>query len=106
VNSKLTVQAVSGIIRATKGINYSQKYSAGKLTRSFGVYAEVERFSNQIVVGFETGNLSNTKTQKAEQLAKVFENLTVKGFKVVEKSEPAFYGSSVLETKYVIEIAE
>jgi hypothetical protein len=105
VNRKLTVQAVSGIIRSTNGINHSQKYSAGKLTRSFGVYTEQERFSNQIVIGFESSNLSNTADQKAEQLTKVFENLAAKGFRVSEKSVPAFYGSTVLETKYVVEVA-
>jgi hypothetical protein len=102
MEKKLTIQAVSGAIRTTKGINVSRKYSSGKLFRSTGVYAEQERFSDRIVMGYwSTHNLSNN----AEELARAIETLKNKGFKITEFQVPAFYGSTVLETKYQVELA-
>jgi hypothetical protein len=105
MEKELTIQAVVAVIRSTKGIRRSQKYSGSKRIRSFGVYAEVERFSKEIVIGFDYGASLNPIYYGSEaeiELEKVFANLRLKGLAVIEKQEPCFYGSSQMQTKYIV----
>ena len=97
-----SLQAVSGAIRATKGISISTKYSGGKMHRSPGVYAEQEKRTNRITIAY--WSFHNSASNSVE-LAKAIQCLTSKGYKITEYQEPAFYGSSVIETKYQVELA-
>jgi hypothetical protein len=102
MSTKLSVQSVSSVIRSVPGISISKKYSSGKSQRSTGVYTEQERFSNNILIGYWSAhNLAGNSTE----LDKVIDALTNKGFKVISHEVPAFYGSSVIETKYTVELA-
>jgi len=103
MTTKLTIQAVSGAIRATKGIITSAKYSgSSRRLRSNGAYAEVRRFSGEIVIDYWTGGYQHAYTEAKTMMPKVIAALEAKGFKVVEKQE-----RSDMTRKYlVVELAD
>jgi len=105
MEKKLTIQAVSGAIRATKGIITSAKYSGGKRIRSNGVYAEVRRFSGEIVLDYWTGGYQHAFAEAQIALPKVITQLESKGFKVVEKEERYGFSSDLTKKVLIVELA-
>jgi hypothetical protein len=102
----VTIQAVSGAIRSTKGIQRSAKYSSSaRAIRSSGVYAE-KNSSNEIVIGFATnGHTAVYANEIAPSLAKVTETLNSRGFKVVEKTRTYGFTNKITSTYLVVEVA-
>lgn len=89
--SQVTVQAVAGAIRATKGIKVSHKYASNKrkigssAIRSTGVYTE--KCYGTIVIDFWVGDWARTYAeQRVTDLAKAIETLRSKGMDVVERT--------------------
>lgn len=105
--NKLTIQAVSGAIRATKGITSSAKYSGAhsRHVRSTGAYAEVRRFSKDIVIGYWTNGSELSSKRAAEEMPKVIASLEERGYKVIRKQEPSWYGSSTTQEVLIVELA-
>jgi hypothetical protein len=88
----VTIQAVAGAIRATKGIKVSHKYASNKRTigasaiRSTGVY--VEKSYGTIVIGFWSGDWHKLYAeQSVKDLAAAIETLRAKGMNVVERNQ-------------------
>jgi hypothetical protein len=106
MEKKLTVQAVSGAIRATKGIISSAKFQgSSRLVRSTGIYAEKRRFSGEIIIDVWTSGYEHAARRGKEDMPKVIETLESKGFKVIEKQEAAFYGTDIKRTVRIVELA-
>ncbi len=102
----VTVQAVSGAIRSTKGIKVSAKYpSSARSIRSSGVYTE-KNSSNEIVIGFAVNGHGDLYANEiAPSLAKVTETLNSRGFKVVEKVRSYGFTNKITSTYLVVEVA-
>lgn len=82
----VSVQAVAGAIRATKGIKVSHKYSTGRAVRSTGVY--VEKSYGTIVIGFWVGDWAKLYAeQSVKDLAAAIETLRAKGMNVIERTQ-------------------
>lgn len=107
MEKKLTIQAVSGAIRATKGISSSAKYTGphSRNIRSVGAYAEVRRFSKEIIIDYWTHGSKYYAERSKEEMLKVIETLEQRGFKVVRKQEPGWYGSTSTREVLVVELA-
>jgi hypothetical protein len=107
MTAKLSIQAVSGAIRATKGINVSAR-TTGRKSRSYrttGVYAEVRPVTNDIKLGFWTKGYSTMKQDAETDIPKVIATLESKGFKVVRKSEPFGFNTNHFEEVLIVEVA-
>jgi hypothetical protein len=103
--NKLSIQAVSGAIRATKGIIASTKYpSSSRRVRSTGIYAEKRRFSGEIILGISTSGYEHARKRAEEDWPKVIATLEAKGFRVIKKQEKSFGDS--LRDYFVVELAE
>lgn len=92
MDKQITVQAVAGAIRATKGIKISHKYATNKYSiggssvRSTGVYTE--KCYGTIVIDFWTGgNHKFYAEQSAKELSAVIETLRSKGMSVIERTQ-------------------
>ena len=107
MEKKLTIQAVSGAIRATKGIITSSKSTDAGSTkiRSIGAYAEVRRFSKEIVLDYWTAGYKHERENAEIVIPKVIATLEERGFKVIRKQEPGWYGSSQTREVLVVELA-
>jgi hypothetical protein len=105
MENKLTIQAVSGAIRATKGIIASTKYPSGsKRTRSTGIYAEVRRYYKDIKLDFETCGYDHAFKQAQIDMPKVIAALESKGFKVVTKLESFGFGPEDNREVLIVEV--
>lgn len=98
----VSVQAVAGAIRATKGITRSAKYpSSSRSVRSAGVYT-YKNYAGEIGLDFWTNGRASLYTPK-DDLAKVVATLESRGFKVIEKQERFGFSSDLYTTKlYVV----
>jgi hypothetical protein len=104
--TNLTIQAVCGAIRATKGIEVSAKSTRRKsrMVRSSGVYAEVLPISNEIRLNYSTHGYSTFEERAKKEMPKVIETLESRGFKVVKKLENMGYGQRMREI-LIVEVA-
>ena len=102
--NKLSIQAISGAIRATKGIIASTKYpSSSRRVRSEGIYAEKRRFSGEIILGIYTHGYSQAQERANQDWPKVIATLEAKGFRVIKKQEKSF---GLLRDYFVVELAK
>jgi hypothetical protein len=107
MEKKLTIQAVTGAIRATKGIITSSKstHAGSTRIRSIGAYAEVRRFSKEIVLDYWTAGYKHERQNAEMTMQKVIATLEERGFKVIRKQEPGWYGSTTAREVLVVELA-
>ena len=100
----VTVQAVAGAIRATKGVTKSHKYkSSSRSVRSCGVYA-TKRFNGEIELDYWTSGYKHHADRSVGELALVIATLESKGFEVIEKLENS-WGLSI-QTKHLIVVSK
>ena len=103
----LSIQAVSGAIRATKGIVASTKYPSGsRRVRSVGIYAEKRRFSGEIILDIWASGYEHALKRAREDWPKVIATLEAKGFKVVKKQERFLASSDIYKDIFIVELAE
>ena len=107
MSKKLTIQAVTGAIRATKGIITSSKstHAGSTRIRSIGVYAEIRRFSKEIVLDYWTAGYKHEARDAELAIPKVIATLEERGFKVIRKQEPGWYGSTQTREVLIVELA-
>lgn len=85
----VSIQAVSGAIRSTKGVLVSRKYAPNKYSiggssvRSAGVYTE--KCYGTVVIGFWNSKAYSNKSE--ENLTAVIASLRAKGMNVVERTQ-------------------
>jgi hypothetical protein len=98
-----TTQQVLGAIRATEGIEKSQRYThkGSRSVRSAGVYVE-KNYKGQAVLGFWTGGWSHQRERSAGDLARVIATLESKGFTVTEETTLDFIGT---RTQLIVTVA-
>lgn len=105
MEKKLTIQAVSGAIRATKGIISSAKFvGSSRRVRSTGIYAE-KRPNGQIIIDIWASGYEHAMRRGKEDMPKVIATLEAKGFKVVEKQESLYFDRSSTRTVRIVELA-
>ena len=103
--TKLSIQAVSGAIRATKGIIASTKYpSSSRRVRSVGIYAEKRRFSGEIILDIWASGYEHARKRANEDWPKVIATLEAKGFRVVKKQERLI--GDMYKDVFIVELAE
>lgn len=102
MEKQVSVQAVAGAIRATKGITRSSKYpSSSRNVRSAGVYT-YKNYAGEIGLDFWSSARANIYTP-TEDIAKVVATLESRGFKVIEKQVRFGFSSDLFTTKlYVV----
>lgn len=89
MDKQITVQAVAGAIRSTKGVLVSRKYAPNKYSiggssvRSAGIYTE--KCYGTIIVGF--WNSSSYPNKSEENLTAVIATLRAKGMNVIERTQ-------------------
>lgn len=109
---KVSVQAVAGAIRATKGVTVSKRYThaGARSVRSAGAYAEQSGFYDAetktmreaIKIGYWTSGYKHHADRAETELASVFETLKARGIEVVTRTEPWMPRSEIMQTNYYV----
>lgn len=96
MSNTLTIQKVNGLIKKSPVTFTSQKLpSSASHTRTTGLYAEKVRFTDRIVIGFETWGYNHAADRMDDQLNKFFEFAIAEGYTITPTGN--VYGEFLIE---------